>query len=236
MPLLSQQAVRCPVGGSYYANTFQRKHAYEGYTYHVREREILPKQRYEQQILGKSGVIKEERWKSAAGKGHIQGQKYEEVPKLTPKQSHELKSAQSEPLLKFTWVDRFEKNPNFIVPGNNKTSYKPQWDYTEPKHLVEQVDLSKTKVRPQWFPKNMLDVNLPRVKLYGIDPKYYDEPPVIEMRNEYGAHTAPPRETPAAASRWHSHESWGNPLNHGVFKITQKTIAPADRSTNLPPL
>lgn len=159
------------------------------------------------------------------------GNRYAETPNLTPKQTAEIKKTKSEPLLKFKWQDRF-RDPEFLVPGNNKTSYKAQWRYIEPKDLVEPVDLNKTKLRPQWFPKNMLDVNLPRVKLYGIDPIYYDNPPKMEMRNEYGSHPAPPVETPPTADKWHSQSGWTDPLKRGVFKITEKVISPVKGSQN----
>jgi len=168
MPTLSQQAAVCPVGGSHYAHTFQRRRAFEGYVYSVRQREILPRRKYEEEVLGVDGGFKtlSKQQQHCMSSQHLKD-KYREKPELTPKQEHELKISQSEPLLKFKWVDNF-KDPNFLVPGNNKTSYKAQWAYITPEDLIPKPDLSKTAVKPQWYPKNMLEINLPRVKLYRL--------------------------------------------------------------------
>jgi hypothetical protein len=43
--------------------------------------------------------------------------------------------------------------------------YKPQWHYMEPKDLVPKPDVSKMKMKPQHYPRNMLEVNLPTARL-----------------------------------------------------------------------
>lgn len=49
--------------------------------------------------------------------------------------------------------------------GMTLPRYKAQWSYKEPKDLVPKPDLSK-QIKPQWYPRELLDVSLPRVKLY----------------------------------------------------------------------
>lgn len=146
-------------------------------------------------------------------------QKYAEKPEMTREYKEKLSKTASEPLLKFKWVDNF-KDPNFIVPGNNKTSYKAQWSYMTPEDLIPKPDPNKFAIKPQWYPKG-LDVSLPRVKLYKIDPHYYVNPPKHLIENSFGSHRAPPREEPRSVNKWRSQAGWEDKRNRGCFKITE---------------
>lgn len=152
------------------------------------------------------------------GREMIDG-KYQEKPEMTREYREKLNKTASEPLLKFKWVDNF-KDPNFIVPGNNKVSYKAQWKYKTPEDLIAPPDPMKWPIKPQWYPKN-LDVSLPRVKFYSIDPDYYVNPPKHLIENKWGAHKAPPKVEPRFVQKWRSQEGWNDKSIRGCFKITE---------------
>ncbi|CAD7941694.1 unnamed protein product [Amoebophrya sp. A25] len=228
---------RTTPGVSNHAATFMRQKAFEGYVYSVREREIMPKgsgniNHYERSV-GMVDRISKDRFLACAAPAHAA--KLAEEPTLTPKQQEEVSKQMKEPLYKFTWVDAFN-DPNFIVPGNNKTSYKAQWQYKTPEDLKPKPDLSKFATKPQFYPKNMLEMNLPRVKLYGIDPVHYENPIKFELKNDYGAGRSPRRQGTRASAKWHSEESWNDPFVRSTYKITGKPIPKEQRSNNLPPL
>eukprot|EP00392_Amoebophrya_sp_AT5.2_P002045 g2050.t1 len=237
----------------------------KSYVYSVREREIMPrgdnsKTNHYQRTVGIQPKITHERFNALATQSHAE--KLKETPSLTRKQEEEFAKTLKEPLYKFNWVDNFQ-DPTFIVPGNNKTSYKAQWTYKTPADLLPKPDLSG-KIKPQYYPKNMLEMNLPRVKLYGVDPVYYDTPPHFDMKNFYGPAPAPKIAEPKAAQKWRSEEQWStdvlwaihrnfhvlvividfaeyitpsdNPFNRSTYKITGKPIPREERSNNLPPL
>lgn len=150
--------------------------------------------------------------------------KYAEKPEMTREYAEKLRKSESEPLLKFKWVDNF-KNPNFIVPGNNKTSYKVNWDIVTPDMCKPKPDPGKMKIKPQWYPKD-LAVSLPRVKFYSIDPVYYENPPKHLIENTFGAHKPPPMEEPRFVGKWKSQEGWNNKSLRGCFKITEHPAPP----------
>lgn len=241
MPLLSQQNAVCPIGGSHFAHSFQKRKAYEGYVYSTRPREIVPKARHKEEYQLEDKPPSPRRWKALTG-DLPQTKTYYEAENVKSGlqwwQTKKLTRAMSQPMLKFEWTDHFKNNypPDFIVPGNNKRSYKAQWLYKTPEDMKPKPDIKSMPVKPIWYPRENLEMSLPAAQLRGIDPQFYNNPLPFEMKNDYGPHPPVPIKPPRETKKWESQAGWEDPSLRHCHKITQKWVPPEQRSNNLPPL
>jgi len=128
------------------------------------------------------------------------------------------------------WVKSYADKSRSLVPGNNKTSYKIQWgyqgpDYDEKCRVRDKMQkMLDAEGKPQWYPKDILQVSLPRTRKNGSDPIYLDHPMPHAIVNNFGCGEAPPLEVPTRYARWSNEEAWNDPRTHACFKITGKVL------------
>jgi len=145
-----------------------------------------------------------------------------------PKDKRQSSMPRSKELNEWDWVSRFKDSQNFLIPGNNKTSYKIQWGYQGPEYAEKcrvrdkMLTMTHGETKPQWYPKDILQVSLLRTEKNKTDPYYLDNPIPHKIVNTFGCHEAPPREVPHSYERWNSEDAWKDSKNHAVFKITGK--------------
>jgi len=165
------------------------------------------------------------------------------MAKLRPYQTHGLFPDPPKPSFldnkkhgEWDWVDSYRKQQNRLVPGAVKTSYKIQWNYRGPDFEEKEAvkgkldSILKSDFSGQWYPRDQLQVSLPRTNLYQQDPINLDQPQTHVADNYFGCGVAPDRVLHDRYDKWSNEEKWKDAKNHATLKIT--SCPHATRSSN----
>jgi len=263
MVLLSTQQTQCPVGGSSFAGTFKNNCAFSSMIYKPPASAEGGSRRREssQPAPEMKSAMAQTLYDNAAelakdpNPDRFASAYQESMDKLATRggsMKERLSTSKSTPslgrdMLQFPWQDTFRR-PDFLIPGNGKTSYKPLWDFNKGNitRSIEGVDGSK-----KWYPhpslqRGQLLLSMPRALAYGVDPARYKtnacpfwDAPYHRFAEVAAMPESAPR-TPDRAKRWFSDEAWDDPTKHAAYKVTHTTpgahSAQQLGTTALPPL